>query len=124
MGWNNDDRLLIRAIREGWAVPAQKLPAVIDRVTSIASGGGEATARDSTAAMKALVAAAKLQLETIRIEMQVAEHEALKLRLEALERTESERNPRDTTGPTRTDPPSDTPGDGSGVDGAGGPGAA
>jgi hypothetical protein len=112
VGWNNDDRLLIRAIREGWKVPATRLPGVLERVVEIAAGTDpESTPRESVSATKALIAAAKLQLETIRLELKVEEHEALKRRLEALEQSPSDGNPGSTTGPARTDPPIGEPGD-------------
>jgi hypothetical protein len=126
MGWNNDDRLLIRAIREGWAVPADKLPGILDHVANIAAGGAKlgdaqipASERESISATKALVAVEKLRLETIRIQMALEDREELKRRLEALESQGSGGNPGNTTGPARTDPPIGEPGDG-----GDGPGAA
>jgi hypothetical protein len=81
-GWNDDDRLKIRALREGWTIPPDKLPKVIARVVEIATGEEPGPA---VKAMNALVAAGRLQLATVATEMRLEEHQELLERLKRLE---------------------------------------
>jgi hypothetical protein len=85
-----DDRLAIRALRERWAIPADKLPAVIAKVLAVAEDP-LASPRDVTAAMKALIAAEKLKLQAMETEMKLEEHQDLIDRLKRLEGTGGER---------------------------------
>lgn len=111
MGWNNDDRLLVRAIRERWAIPADKLPGVLNRAAEIAEGKHDATPRESTSAMKALASVEKLAMESVRLEMLIEERDELRRRLDALESSDDADGTPHATAPPRADPPA---GDGPG----------
>lgn len=97
--WNDDDRLKIRAIREGWHVPPDRLPAVVERVLAIATSDDDSQA---TKAARALIAAGKLQLDTVKVELLLEERRELLAALAALEASADEPRRRP---PARTDPP-------------------
>jgi hypothetical protein len=73
-----DARLLCRALREGWDVPAERRPAVIARLVEIATGK-ESAPREATAAARALLQAARLQLDSVKVAEASGYAEALAL---------------------------------------------
>ena len=74
----DDVRLFCRALREGWDVPAARRPAVIARLVEIATGKDSAP-REATAAARALLQAARLQLEAVKVAEACGYAEALAL---------------------------------------------
>jgi hypothetical protein len=82
---DRDDFLFIRAIRDGWKIPADRLPAVIDRVLAIATSTDTPPA-DVCRAARALASFGKLQLEAIRVGLTLEERVELRQRIEALRR--------------------------------------
>jgi hypothetical protein len=62
---DDDGRLLCRALREGWDVPVEKRPEVIAQLVKIATSE-KSTPREATAAARALLQAARYQLETVK----------------------------------------------------------
>ena len=79
---DDDARLYCRALREGWDVPVAKRPAVIAHLVQIATSP-KATPREATAAARALLQAARYQLETVKVAEASGYAEALAL-LESL----------------------------------------
>ena len=75
---DDDARLFCRALREGWDVPAERRPEVIARLVEIATGK-ESAPREATAAARALLQAARLQLETVKVAEASGYAEALAL---------------------------------------------
>ena len=75
---DDDARLFCRALREGWDVPAARRPAVIARLVEIATGKDSAP-REATAAARALLQAARLQLEAVKVAEACGYAEALAL---------------------------------------------
>jgi hypothetical protein len=81
---DDDARLFCRALREGWDVPAERRPAVIARLVELATSQ-ESAPREATAAARALLQAARLQLEAVKVAEACGYAEALAL-LEELRR--------------------------------------
>ena len=75
---DDDARLLCRALREGWDVPVEKRPAVIAQLVQIATSK-ESSPREATAAARALLQAARYQLETVKVAEASGYAEALAL---------------------------------------------
>jgi hypothetical protein len=78
-----DSPLLIRALRQGWDIPAEmreKIVAVLCEITS----DPKAKPRERTSAARALVQASRVELDAIRV-AQEAQYEDLIRRLRALE---------------------------------------
>src|SRR5262249_25793771 len=75
---DEDARLFCRALREGWDVPAARRPEVIARLVEIAAGK-DSTPREATAAARALLQAARLQLEAVKVAEACGDAEALAL---------------------------------------------
>jgi hypothetical protein len=75
---DDDARLFCRALREGWDVPAAHRPEVIARLVEIATGK-ESAPREATAAARALLQAARLQLEAVKVAEASGYAEALAL---------------------------------------------
>jgi hypothetical protein len=63
---DDEARLFCRALREGWDIPAERRPAVIARLLELATSK-EPAPREATAAARALLQAARLQLETVKV---------------------------------------------------------
>jgi hypothetical protein len=77
-----DARLAERALREAWPVPEAKRPELIAKLIEIATGS-EASLRERTSAIKALLSAGRLNLEAIRVAL-AADYADVLDRLEAL----------------------------------------
>jgi hypothetical protein len=75
---DDDARLFCRALREGWDVPAERRPAVIARLVELATSQ-ESAPREATAAARALLQAARLQLDTVKVAEACGYAEALAL---------------------------------------------
>jgi hypothetical protein len=75
---DDDARLFCRALRQGWDVPAARRPEVIARLCAIATGT-ESAPREATAAARALLQAARLQLEAVKVAEACGYAEALAL---------------------------------------------
>ena len=75
---DDDARLFCRALREGWDVPAARRPAVIARLVELATRP-ESSPREATAAARALLQAARLQLEAVKVAEACGYAEALAL---------------------------------------------
>jgi len=75
---DEDARLFCRALREGWDVPAARRPEVIARLVELATSR-ESSPREATAAARALLQAARLQLEAVKVAESCGYAEALAL---------------------------------------------
>jgi hypothetical protein len=62
----DDGRLVCRALREGWDVPVARRPEVIARLVELVTSR-ESAPREATAAARALLQAARLQLEAVKL---------------------------------------------------------
>jgi hypothetical protein len=91
--WNDEDRLAIRALREGWKIPPDRMKSVIDRALQIATGPEDGPA---VKAINALINAGKLQLATIDREMKLEEHMDLIERMKRMEGDGGERGAEGT----------------------------
>lgn len=78
-----DQRLLIRALRQGWDIPAGLRAQIVAVLGEIISDKG-ATRRERTSAARALMQASRVELDAIRV-AQGTQHEDVIRRLEALE---------------------------------------
>ncbi len=78
-----DARLAERALRERWPVPPDKLAGLVQVLVDLAESPATKP-RERIAAVKALLAASKLNLDTLRVSMLAGEYEALSARLGAL----------------------------------------
>jgi hypothetical protein len=63
---DSDARILCRAVREGWDVPVDRRPEIVARLIEIATSQASAP-REVTAAARALVQLARLQLEAVKV---------------------------------------------------------
>jgi hypothetical protein len=81
---NLEARLAERALREGWPVPEELRPELVRILVDLARSGA-ASPRERTAAIKVLLSASKLNLETLRVSMAAEEFEELRARLARLE---------------------------------------
>jgi hypothetical protein len=79
-----DARLAERALREGWPVPEDRKPELVAKLIEVATSP-ETMPRERVSAIKALLSASKLNLETLRVAMAAEEFEDLKARLQRLE---------------------------------------
>ena len=79
----NDSPLLIRALRQGWDIPAELRGKVVAVLCEIASDAN-AKARERTSAARALVQASRVELDAIRV-AQEAQYGDLIQRLRVLE---------------------------------------
>ena len=75
---DEDARLFCRALREGWDIPVERRPAVIARLVELATSP-ESSPREATAAARALLQAARLQLEAVKVAEACGYAEALAL---------------------------------------------
>jgi hypothetical protein len=80
-----DTRLMERALRERWPIPKAIRKPLIDRLYEIVEDTGSSP-REVTSAAKAILAASKLNLESITATMKAQEREELIERLAELER--------------------------------------
>jgi hypothetical protein len=80
----SEARLLTRALRQGWNIPADKRSEVINVLCEIA-GDKTSTKREKTSAARALMQASRVELDAIRV-AQGAQYEDLVRRMAALER--------------------------------------
>lgn len=81
----SDIRLYVRALRQGWNIPAETRTQIVNMLVEIVTGEG-ATRRERTSAARALMQASRVELDAIRV-AQGAQYEDLARRLEALEGT-------------------------------------
>jgi hypothetical protein len=82
---SRDTRLTERAMRERWPIPKAIRKPLIDRLYEIVEDTGSIP-REVTSAAKAILAASKLNLESITATMKAQEREELIERLAELER--------------------------------------
>src|SRR5262249_10802034 len=75
---DDDARLFCRALREGWDVPAARRPEGVARLGELATSA-ESSPREATAAARALLQAARLQLEAVKVAEACGYAEALAL---------------------------------------------
>ena len=78
-----DARLAERALRERWPVPPDRLAGLVQVLVDLAESPATKP-RERIAAIKALLSASKLNLESLRVSMLAGEYEALAGRLGAL----------------------------------------
>jgi hypothetical protein len=76
-------KLAERALREGWPVPTEKLPELVQVLVDVATSK-EAGDRERVSAVKALQNASRINLEALRLSMAAEEFELLRDRLDAL----------------------------------------
>jgi hypothetical protein len=79
----SDARLYIRALRQGWNIPAKKRTGIIQVLFDMVQDQA-ATPRERTAAARALMQASRLELDAIRV-VQGTQYEDMVRRLEAIE---------------------------------------
>jgi hypothetical protein len=79
----SDSPLLIRALRQGWDIPAEMRETVVAVLCQI-TGDAKAKPRERTSAARALVQASRVELDAIRV-AQEAQYEDLIRRLRTLE---------------------------------------
>jgi hypothetical protein len=70
-----DTRLVERALREHWPIPRALRGPLIERLATIVQDP-EASPREATSAARAILAASRLNLETITAAIKAEEHEA------------------------------------------------
>jgi hypothetical protein len=75
---DDDARLFCRALREGWDIPVEQRPAVIQRLVELVTSQ-ESSPREATAAARALLQAARMQLDTVKVAEASGYAEALAL---------------------------------------------
>jgi hypothetical protein len=63
---DSDERLLTRALREGWHVPEEKKTKVIEMLCAIVAAP-DAKKRERTSAARALLQASRVELDAIRL---------------------------------------------------------
>src|SRR5262245_50931393 len=80
-----DTRLVERALREHWPIPEESRGPLVRRLLGIVLDR-EASPREVTSAARAILAASKLNLESVAATMRAQEHEELIARVEELER--------------------------------------
>jgi hypothetical protein len=80
---NRDARLAERALREAWPVPEERRPELVEILIGVARDPS-ARPRERVSAVKALLAASRLNLEALRVSMESEEFEVLVARLRAL----------------------------------------
>jgi hypothetical protein len=78
-------RLVERALRESWAIPDNLRGSLVRRLAKIMRDKS-ASPREITSAAKAILAASKINLESIATTMKAEEHEDLIQRIEELEK--------------------------------------
>jgi hypothetical protein len=78
-------RLVERAIAEQWPIPDKLRPRLVKKLSRIMMDP-HVSPREATSAAKALLAASKINLESIGTAMKAEEHEDLIDRIEELER--------------------------------------
>jgi hypothetical protein len=86
-----DPRLLERAVRERWAIPAKLRRSLVPRLGAILEQPGVGD-REAIAAVKAILTASKINLQNVGVAMKAQEFVDLIPRLEAVERRIAERN--------------------------------
>jgi hypothetical protein len=79
-----DARLAERALREGWPVPAERRPEVVERLLALANNP-DTPPREAVSAAKALLMASRINLDTIRVSMSAREFEEIVERVARLE---------------------------------------
>ena len=79
----SDIRLYLRALRQGWNIPAKMRHAIIKMLGEIAADG-DSTRRERISAARALMQASRVELDAIRV-AQAAQYENIARRLDALE---------------------------------------
>jgi hypothetical protein len=79
----SDIRLYLRALRQGWNIPAEMRIGIINMLGEIAIDKGS-TRRERTSAARALMQASRVELDAIRV-AQAAQYESMARRLDALE---------------------------------------
>jgi hypothetical protein len=77
-------RLIRRALRENWPIPAEARPKVIAQLMEVIDDP-HSSPRETTAAAASLLQASRVNLEAVSVAMKVEEHEVLKGRLAAIE---------------------------------------
>ena len=86
MGWGDDERterrLAARALREAWPVPAELRPELV-RILAELARSAEASPRERTSAIKALLQASRLNLEALKVAM-AADYQDVLAELEEL----------------------------------------
>jgi hypothetical protein len=80
-----DAKLAERALRERWPVPEERRPELVAKLIEVALAS-ETPPRERVSAIKALLAASKVNLDALRLSLAAAEFEELSARLAALER--------------------------------------
>lgn len=80
---HSDVRLSIRALRQGWNVPADLRSRIVEMLAEIVADG-KATPRERTSAARALMQASRVGLDAIRVANE-AECDCLARRLDELE---------------------------------------
>jgi hypothetical protein len=79
----SDIRLYLRALRQGWNIPAKTRTEIVKMLAQIVIGEG-ASRRERTSAARALMQASRVELDAIRV-AQLAQFENISMRLGALE---------------------------------------
>jgi hypothetical protein len=79
----SDIRLYLRALRQGWNIPAAMRVEIINMLGRIAIDQGS-TRRERTSAARALMQASRVELDAIRV-AQAAQYENMSRRIDALE---------------------------------------
>jgi hypothetical protein len=81
-----DARLAERALRESWPVPAELRPELV-RILAELARSADASPRERTSAIKALLQASRLNLEALKVAM-AADYQDVLAELEVLQRGE------------------------------------